>query len=284
MDVSLEFLQERYALSIEKIRRIAVDCCGDFASGKADTTDGENAGGTDIGDAVVTSYFARVAEFICLADDFYRFVLQNGLNNASPETLQDWNHRLYRDILPGNYNGSFADPAYAAAKLGEEYGRLLSAVYAEVRGMISPITATGGEGAVGNPEGVAEDSETADSSKDAKGCLEEVLIRMELFVEIYSAFVYEWQENQTRPSYESIRQILYWYVSDYTDIMYEWKMKKGMESGFLWRGELHVQGSAGTGPNPQYDYDHKDDLALVWDKALQQRKAEVMRTFAERHG
>ena len=52
------------------------------------------------------------------------------------------------------------------------------------------------------------------------------MIRMELFSEVYAAFVYEEQENHRLPSYASIREILYWFVSDYADVAAEARVRE----------------------------------------------------------
>ena len=46
------------------------------------------------------------------------------------------NAALYYDVSPEHYRQNYADPAYAAKMLGSSYGPLLSAWYAEFRGMI----------------------------------------------------------------------------------------------------------------------------------------------------
>lgn len=48
----------------------------------------------------------------------------------------DLNQRLYADLSRERYPESFADPAYAVRRLSEGYGELLSAFYAEFRGLI----------------------------------------------------------------------------------------------------------------------------------------------------
>ena len=173
MEETLVFLQERYDLTKEKIAEIS---------------------GEGYGDGKTVAYFKEVAAFLQLMDAYYRFVKEDGLKTASLEELKEWNQKLFLDILPQNYENSFANPAYAVAQLGEEYGKLLCALYAEVRSMIVPVT---------------------------EQKLEEILIRAELFVEVYSAFEYEWQESRKWPAYESLKQILYWYVSDYSEIVQE---------------------------------------------------------------
>ena len=173
MEETLVFLQERYDLTKEKIAEIISE---------------------DYGDEKTAAYFKEVAVFLQLMDAYYRFVKEDGLKATSLEELKEWNQKLFQDILPQNYENSYANPTYAVAQLGEEYGKLLCALYAEVRSMIVPVT---------------------------EQKLEEILIRAELFVEVYSAFEYEWQECGKWPAYESLKQILYWYVSDYSEIVQE---------------------------------------------------------------
>jgi leucyl aminopeptidase (aminopeptidase T) len=75
--------------------------------------------------------------------------------------------------------------------LGEDYGRLLSFLYAELRAMIP-------------------------YAFERK--LEQLVIRMELFVEIYSSFEGAYQETKATPDVSETRDTLYWFVSDYSDL------------------------------------------------------------------
>lgn len=59
-----------------------------------------------------------------------------------------------------------------------------------------------------------------------EGRLDELVIRMELFSEVYAAFVYEQQENHKLPTYAAIREILYWFVSDYADVAAEERVRE----------------------------------------------------------
>ena len=106
---------------------------------------------------------------------------------------------LYEDILPENYENSFANPAVAVKCLGEEFGALAAFLYTEMRSLIGFTY---------------------------EGRLDELVIRMELFSEVYAAFVYEEQENHRLPSYASIREILYWFVSDYADVAAEARVRE----------------------------------------------------------
>ena len=71
-----------------------------------------------------------------------------------------------------------------------------------------------------------------------EGRLDELVIRMELFSEVYAAFVYEEQENHRLPSYASIREILYWFVSDYADVAAEARVRERYARGIILRQTL----------------------------------------------
>ena len=138
-------------------------------------------------------YFDEMASFVMLLHDTKSFLKAGGLKTASLEELQRRNHVLYADVLPDHYEESYGNPAYAVKKLGK-FGQELCWLYAELRRMIEYLY---------------------------QGETEQVVIGLELFAEIYAAFTYEWNENQTLPSPENIRKTLYWYVSDYADIRAE---------------------------------------------------------------
>ena len=81
-------------------------------------------------------YFNRMAEFVLLTVDAYRYVETGRLYLAPLEELRERNYRLYEDILPENYDKSYGNPAYSVSRLGEDYGRLFSFLCAELRSMI----------------------------------------------------------------------------------------------------------------------------------------------------
>lgn len=144
-------------------------------------------------------YFTTVAKFLLLIEDTRQFLEQGKQVTATLEELQQRNRALYEDILPENYENSFANPAYAVKMLGEEFGVLVSFLYTEMRSLIGFTY---------------------------EGRLDELVIRMELFSEVYAAFVYEQQENHKLPTYAAIREILYWFVSDYADVAAEERVRE----------------------------------------------------------
>ena len=81
-------------------------------------------------------YFRKTADFILMVDNLYEKIQKGWLDSASQKELEENNHALYKDILPENYGASYGNPAYAQKMLGEEFGVLLSFLYAEIRGMV----------------------------------------------------------------------------------------------------------------------------------------------------
>ena len=306
-------------------------------------------------------YFKRVAAFQVLLMDCYEKLKQGFMTKASLDEIRSMNKALYEDILGGKYEESYANPVVACGKLGVEMGRLLSFLYTEIRSAIPFLF---------------------------EDMLEELVIRMELFVEVYNSFAYAEEENGAEPTVEDIQDILYWFVSDYSetetawrtwtqlDPAYDFATKLVMESDFsdvrylyqygeyvskdteklasymntlpdekiklmadtysegyrigfvkgnkdlnkkqivevryilgmermvkaaianfaamglkptafrssnsiFYKSGARKVGYYGAIPNKQYEYDHKDDLALFLDKKLVNRKLEVLRQAYE---
>lgn len=176
-----EILQERLELALLRIREIP----------------GEDFQGAEL--QPWKEYFTTVAKFLLLIEDTRQFLEQGKQATATRKELQQRNRALYEDILPENYENSFANPAYAVKMLGEEFGVLVSFLYTEMRSLIGFTY---------------------------EGRLDELVIRMELFSEVYAAFVYEQQENHKLPTYAAIREILYWFVSDYADVAAEERVRE----------------------------------------------------------
>ncbi|MCM1570078.1 MAG: aminopeptidase [Roseburia sp.] len=147
--------------------------------------------GEALGEPAFAAYFQTVASFLLLVEENYRFVKEGRLWEASLEELQSRNNALYEDILPEFYEKSFANPTFAVQELGEKFGSVLAFLYTEMRSLI----------------GFAYE-----------GRLQEIVIRAELFLEIYTDFAYEWQENHGLPEESGIRDSIYWFVSDYADV------------------------------------------------------------------
>lgn len=131
-------------------------------------------------------YFQHVARFILKLDELKQNVESGKQKEMSEEELQEEMKDLYADELEANYEKSYANPAYAVSVLGGEVGSFLSAVYTEIRGSISYVQ---------------------------EQRMEYVVIGAELLIEIYNKF-----EEEKQPQLESLKEIFYWYGSDYCDV------------------------------------------------------------------
>ena len=186
-------VRERYELSLERIREIT----------------GEEAAAASFAD-----YFHRTAEFILMVSQVYEEMA--GGRTLSLEECRERNHRLYEDILPENYEESYGNPAYAVSRLGEGYGQMLSFLYSEVRGLI-PLA--------------------------FEGRLEDMAILQETFLEVYNLFTMaaadgaglpgetgeDGAETAYLPLESQVKEVLYWYASDYCDQMAEYRVRESLD-------------------------------------------------------
>ena len=316
---SNEQAEERFSLVMERIAEIAKE--------------------TDVPETF-DDYFKKTAEFLLQLKSVLEKAEADTLIDASLTECEKRNAVFYDDIKAENYGKSYGNPAYAVEKLGEEYGQILSALYAECRKRITDVYA-------------------------AKKM--NVTITAELFVEIYNYF-----EDKEGIDKTAIEQAIYWYFHDYSEIfigdsvrelvdseedfLYQIVMNSDLNDlRYLYQYGQHIGknetgiaaflngmsdeeiqamadtytegyriGFAATGKdlskkttaqvrypigfermvraavknleklnlkvtmrayssaaNKQYDYDHKEDKALYYDKAYVERRLEVMKTSFE---
>ncbi len=336
-EMNVDLIKLRYDLAMERCRGIA---------------------GEETVAEVYRDYFIKCAEFILLIDEVKASMENGSYYRSNAEEMAKINHRLYQDILPENYETSYANPDYAAAKIGEKLGQILSAIYTELRGAIAYVF---------------------------EGKTEYLDILFELFLEVYGKF-----EESKEPEFKEVRDIFYWYASDYCDVFladrikdqllpekdfasgiimscnlnddrylylfgeyvgenelqtaaylrmldedvirkmadvytegyrvgfvntgkdlskksivniryslgFERVVRKAMEnfdamglkpvicrsgvSVLTRKGQLKI-GYCGGNPNKQYDYDHKEDTALILDRKFAERKFEVAETTYEHY-
>jgi len=172
-----ELLRERYELSMGRIKEIVV----------------ENTLSEPL-----QNYFRRVAGFILQIKDLLKKKFYHELEDLSFKEYQTLNYDLYQDILPENYENSYANPTYAIQKLGEEYGSLLSFVYTEFRAMIADAY---------------------------EGNEIEIVSACELFIELYNLF-------EAKEKREEIFGAVYWYLSDYSDVVYAKRILSSYDPSF----------------------------------------------------
>lgn len=316
---SNEQAAERFELVMERIAQIAEQ--------------------TDVPE-VYDDYFKKTAAFLLQLKEIVTEKENASTETKTMEALEQENKALYEDLFAENYATGYGNPAYAVEKLGEEYGQILSFLYAECRKHI-------------------RDAYCAKKMN--------VTIAAELFVEVYNFF-----EDTEGVDKQAVEQAIYWYFHDYSEIfigesvreivdakedfLYQIVMNsdlndlrylyqygdyigynerkiaeflnamseeeiqamadtytEGYRIGFISTGKdlskkltaqvrypigfermvraavhnfekmnLKVTMRAyGTSANKQYDYDHKEDKALYYDKAYVERRLEVMKTSFE---
>lgn len=160
---------ERYELAAERVRGIKW----------------ETNGGGYVVPEQMRDYFAKVSSYLVQMMDTYEAVDTGSFYELSLEELQQRNRELYQDILPENYDTSYANPAYAAEKLGNEFGRYLCALYGELREILVYVF---------------------------EKRLFFLVTGLELFIEIYDLM----EDENCEP--HEVRNAIYYYVSDYADM------------------------------------------------------------------
>lgn len=86
------------------------------------------------------SFFNHLAQWILLIAEYEKDFSYDYVFKLSFEELKEYNHLLYQEILPENYNKSYANPAYAVSVFGEQMGQLLCAFYSNFRSFINYST------------------------------------------------------------------------------------------------------------------------------------------------
>lgn len=130
-------------------------------------------------------YFHKVSMYIMEMKDTFLSIEDGSYANKSLEELQTMNQDLYEDILEENYETSYANPEYASKKLGEDYGKVLTCLYARLRSCLA---------------GAFEYR------------LFDLTINMELFIEIYNLF-----EEEDETTYKEVKSALYYTATDYSE-------------------------------------------------------------------
>ena len=156
-------IEERYELALDRIRLM-----------QTEDTVGEP----------YRDYFKKMAEFVLMLDELRTELLDGRYQKLELDELRKWNRRLYQDVLPGQYEKSYANPDYACKMLGKESGQILGMLYAELRGAVVYVF---------------------------EGKTEYLAILYELLIEVYNQF-------EEEPDPKDVRDTFYWYASDYCDV------------------------------------------------------------------
>ena len=151
-------------------------------------------------------FFQDTAIFLLELENVRRKISEGIWESYTLEQMQSLNEILYSDLLGDNYKKSYADPAFAAEKLGRDMGQLLSCLYAEMRS--------------GIPYAFEERSDY-------------LTILYELFIEVYNCF-----EENVEPDPKEIRDIIYWYASDYCDVFLADRIEEQIDPEYSFAADI----------------------------------------------
>ncbi|MCD8109495.1 MAG: aminopeptidase [Clostridiales bacterium] len=131
-------------------------------------------------------YFEKMSSFLLKTTEIYEKKQDGSLTERSLEQCQADQEMLYRQIRPGHYQESYANPAYVAHCFGKEAGQLLTLLCSELEGCIAWAF---------------------------QGRQQELTLLLELFVQIYNCL----EEDDLRGA----RDTVYWFFHDYSEIFVE---------------------------------------------------------------
>lgn len=178
MELNEALTKERYELAIGRIREIALQ--------ENEETTPEFA-----------SYFKETAQFLLAMDHLLSRAVSGELFSMDISAKKELNRSLYEELLAGNYEESYSNPAYATEMLGKEYGMFLAALRAELRSLIAYAYEKN---------------------------LFFMLIRMELFLEIYGMFTLAFMDKQ-KPDMNELKEVYASFAFDYQEEFMEEAVK-----------------------------------------------------------
>lgn len=154
-------------------------------------------------------YFQDMAVFLLELEQVRKKVQSGEWDRLDLQEMQRINKGLYEDILGTRYEGSYANPSYTVKAYGEETGRFLSLLCAEIRSGIPAAF---------------------------ENRLDYLTIHRELFLEIYHCF-----ETEKTPAYKTLKDILYWYASDYCDVFLADRIEEQIYPDYSFAADIIVE-------------------------------------------
>lgn len=181
----MEEVLERYELAMERIR----------------VMEQENTVKAPLAD-----YFHKIAGFVILVHNVVQMVKEERLRQLTEKELIALNRALYEDITGDNYLTSYANPTYACERLGTKYGKLLSFLYTELRGIII----------------YAFEQQRKEHT-----------IYLELLIEIYNFF-----EEEDEFTYKDVKRVVYDFMYDYCDLLVHNRTRETIDADYTYAKDI----------------------------------------------
>ena len=144
---------------------------------------------------VFKEYLEQTAAFLQKMITIYAMAQNGSLFSEELARKEELNAELYAELMEHAYESSFCNPAYAVKMLGNEYGAFLAALKAELRSLIA----------------YAFEQKQFD-----------MVIRMELFLEIYGMFVWAYMDSGKKkedaaPDLDAVKEVFAAFAFDYQE-------------------------------------------------------------------
>lgn len=194
------------------------------------------------------SYFQFVAKLILKLLSICEDNANGLLDLKTKEELARLNLELYMDILPENYEKSYANPSFAASEFGIKYGKLLSFLYTEVRSLIPCAF---------------------------EYRLVPMAVTTELFIEIYNYF-----EEEDEFTYKDVKRAIYYFAHDYSEDYIEYRLRETSDPTYTFAYDIMMQADLG---DLRYLYTYGDfitDNELMIAKFLNELPENEVRAMA----
>jgi aminopeptidase len=154
-------------------------------------------------------YFQKLASFVLMVKRVASMAMEEKLSELTIKDQQALNHALYEDILGDNYHVSYTNPAYASERFGDKFGKLLSFLATELRGIIIY----------------------------AYECrLYELTIYLELLIEVYNYF-----EEENEYTYKDVKRAVYDFMSDYCEVLVENRVRDLVDAELTFASDIILE-------------------------------------------
>lgn len=217
-DEENELIRERFDLSMERIAKIPEECAGTAQGAELRQSGGQSRGTVP---DTYKPFFADMSEWLLLLKKAFAVVADGTFQNLPVQEKEEWNRKLYADILPDHYENSYANPAAAARLFGREIGRIFSVLAAELKGLIPWAF---------------------------EGRAYPIAIACELFIEIYNYF-----EDFNEYTSKDAKRAIYYYAFDYSEEMLEQREREQLDPTLTFVRDL-ILTSDRKDPGYLYEY------------------------------
>ncbi len=154
-------------------------------------------------------FFRKQAEKLLLIFSYAKEVEEGTFLKRNEAECRACFDELYREILPQNYEESYANPKYAVKRFGKRYGRLLTYLAAKMNAQVFYA---------------------------AEGNLLFVVMAAELLIEIYNYF-----EEFHEYTFKECREALYSFETDNAELFFAWRAREQFDPAYTFAKDIIME-------------------------------------------